>query len=224
MSNIKTLTNYFIVLVVIAGLLRTPAFAQSPTPAGGASESATTQVLKQRIEKVLGVVENLLTKKGAYIGEITRLSEGTITIKSKEIPIIVPIDDSIVILQDNKPLEVNKIEVGNWAIVLGNKSAISIDPEYILVSKTSLQPKAQLVKLGTIKSLTKSQLVIIPRGSQEEQPISIQKTSKFEDVTGEVVKLTDLEPELNILVTAVEGTDGWLLLTARSLAPLNEDQ
>lgn len=226
----------FLLLYILTFTLVAPlsvVFAQ-PTETQGAgenaSDSATTDQLKKRIEKVVeerreqikGVVEDLLGKKGAYIGEITRISEEAITIKSNETTNIIPLVEDLVILENGAPADINTIEVGNWAIVLGNRSENTIEPEYVLVSSTSLRPAPQYVRLGTIQSINKNQLVFIPRGTQEEKTIALQKTTTYQDVTGEDAKLADFEKDLNVLVIATEGKDSLELKTMRSLAPLSE--
>lgn len=208
--------------------------AQSATPGAGteATDSATTEELRKRIERVVderreqikGVVEDLLGKKGAYIGQISRISEEAITVKQGETPTIIPISDTLVILQDATPLSIDKIEVGNWAIVLGTRSDNAIEPEYLIISDLSLRPQNQLVKLGSIKNINRSQLVFIPRGTQDELTATIQRATKFQDSDGDTAAVTEFEADLSVLVTAVEGKDGWELKSVRSLAPLDEIQ
>lgn len=236
MNNYKQKILAFI-LTLLMCLTYIPVYstvsAQTASPgAGDASDSATTEELRKRIERVVyerreqikGVVEDLLGKKGAYIGEISRISEEAITVKYNDIPSIIPLTDSLVILQGTTPLSIDKIEVGNWAVVVGTRSDNSIEPEYVLVSDTTLRPQTQLVKLAAIKSINRSQLVLIPRGSQEEQKATILKNTKFQDMNGDAAVVRDFDVDLNVLVTAVQGKDGWELKTVRSLAPLSEDK
>jgi hypothetical protein len=222
-------------MIAITSLFpRSISYAQPEIEGAGenSSDSATTDELRKRIERVVeerreqikGVVEDLLVKKGAYIGEITRISEEAITIKSNDNPNIIPLTDQLVILKGNAPASINAIEVGNWAVVMGNRSDNTIEPEYVLVSATTLRPMNQFVRLGSIKAITRSDVTFIPRGTQDEQKLAIQKTTKYEDADGLPARIADFDEELNVLVTAVEGKDSWQLKTMRSLAPLTEEE
>ena len=192
-----------------------------------ASSSATTSELKKRIEKVVvekreqikGVLQDLLSNKTGFIGEISRISEEAITVKSAENTTIIPIGDSLNLMQDGKPLELTSLEVGNWTIVLGNKDGEGIESEYLLVSEETLRPKNQLVTLGSITNITRSSITVITRESEEEIELTISKATKFEDVEGEEATVTDFEKDLNVLVVATEDTTDWELQTIRSLAP-----
>lgn len=205
--------------------------AQTDTDGAGedSTDSATTDELRKRIERVVeerreqikGVVEDLLVKKGAYIGEITRISEEAITIKSNETTNIIPLTDQVVILENNAPVNISTIEVGNWATVLGNRTTTTIEPEYVMISDVTLRPTSYYVRLGTIKSLDRTELVFIPRGSQEETTVALQRTSKYQNSDGETALVTNFSEELGVLVIATEGKDGLVLKTLRSLAPLS---
>jgi hypothetical protein len=196
-----------------------------------ATGSATTEELRKRIEKVVdekreqikGVIQDLLSKKTSFIGEISRISEEAITVKSADTTTIIPISDSLKLLKDNKALEVSALEVGNWAVVLGNKDGDGIESEYILVSKESLRPRNQLVVLGSITALTKTEVTISTRGTQEERKLTIAKTSEFQDVNGEKAVAGDFEKDFNVLVVATEEEKGWQLQTLRSLAAFEEE-
>lgn len=231
--NLKTylLTSTIALTTVLVLSISGTSHAQEPETTGAgenATDSATTDELRRRIERVVeerreqikGVVEDLLVKKGAYIGEVTRISEEAITVKSNETTNIIPLTEELVILQGNSPTTIDSIEVGNWATVLGNRSSTSIEAEYVLISENTLRPDNQLVSLGTIQTINRSELIIVPRGSEEELTISIQRDTIFEDETGEEITQAEFEEELSVLVTAVEGPDGWELKTVRSLAPL----
>lgn len=196
-----------------------------------ASNSATTSELKKRIEKVVdekreqikGVLQDLLANKKGFIGEITRISEEAITVKSADNTTIIPIAESLNIMQDGKDLEVSAIEVGNWVTVLGNKDGEGIEAEYLMVSDDSLSPKPQLVNLGSITEITRTSITITTRGTQEDRELNIVKGTEFQDVDGEEATVAEFEEDLNVLVVAVQGDkEGWDLLTVRSLAPFEQ--
>lgn len=209
-------------------------FAQTETEGAGenASDSATTDELRKRIERVVeerreqikGVVEDLLVKKGAYIGEVIRISEEAITIKSNETNNIIPLTEEVVILENNQPVNIATIEVGNWATVMGNRTSTTIEPEYVLISATSLRPENYYVRLGTIQTLNRTELVFIPRGTEEQTTISLQRTTKYQNSDGEPAVVADFEEEFGVLVIASEGKDGLELKTMRSLAPLSTEE
>lgn len=238
MISHKTITLALVVatMVVTSFVPTSLVWAQADAAEGAganASDSATTEELRKRIERVVeerreqikGIVEDLLIKKGAYIGEITRISEEAITIKSNETTNIIPLTEQVVILEDNQPVNIATIEVGNWATVLGNRTTSSIEPEYVLISATSLRPQNYYVRLGSIHSLDRTELVFIPRGTEDQVTIALQRTSQYQNADGEAAAATDFEEQFGVLVIASEGQDGYELKTMRSLAPLTvEDQ
>ncbi|MDQ5951262.1 MAG: hypothetical protein QG639_539 [Patescibacteria group bacterium] len=223
-------TGILLLSLVVSSLVPSAVlFAQTETEGAGenASDSATTDELRKRIERVVeerreqikGVVEDLLVKKGAYIGEITRISEEAITIKSNETTNIIPLTEEVVILENNSPVNIANIEVGNWATVLGNRTSTTIEPEYVLISATSLRPITYFVRLGNVVSLDRTELVFTPRGTEDEITVALQRNSKYQSSDGEKAVAADFEEELGVLVIAAEGQDGLELITLRSLAP-----
>ncbi len=190
----------------------------------------TTQELKKRIEKVVeekreqvkGALEDLLAGKSGFIGEVFRVSEETITLTTPTGNIVVPIGEQVQILKDGKDLMLEKVEVGNWVIVLGNTRAETVVPDYIFVSEESLRTPNQIVALGTLESINTRQVVITTRGTGEEKSLTITKDSQFEDEDGEEVRITDFEEQIAVLVTGFESEDGITLATLRSLTSLSD--
>jgi hypothetical protein len=138
--------------------------------------------------------------------------------------VIVPLSESLILMQDDQPLSVDRIEVGNWAMVIGNKDDELVEAEFVIVTDESLRPKNQFVALGTIKSINRSELIITTRGKEEEKTFAIQRATEFQNNDGATAAATDFEKDLNVLVVGLEGKDGWELQTVRSLAPLETSE
>ncbi len=204
--------------------------AQETSETENAEPDETTLELKKRIEKVVeekreqvkGAIEDLLSGKSGFIGEVFRVSEETITVTTPNGNVVVPIGESVQILKDGKDLMLEKVEVGNWVIVLGNTQAETVVPDYIFVEENSLRTPNQVVTLGTLQSINTKQVVITKRGTGEEKTLTILKTSQFEDQDGEEARITDFEEEISVLVTGFETEDGLELSTLRSLALLSD--
>ncbi|PIY80245.1 MAG: hypothetical protein COY80_04080 [Candidatus Pacebacteria bacterium CG_4_10_14_0_8_um_filter_42_14] len=198
-----------------------------------ASESGkTTQELKKRIEKVVEekkqevneVVAKLSTKKRGFVGRIDRVSSETITLETHKGVLIVPLSEDVSVTKDGKDATIDDIAVDEWAITLGVEENGTFEPRFVLVSSKTLRPPEPIVLLGTLKSLTSKELVIISRSDSKEQPITVAKSALFEDSDGTEIDSDMFDVDLTVLVTGFQDEDGITGTTIRSLAPLSEEK
>ncbi len=219
----KILFSLFLTLVLIYPLQVTAATdsSDSATP-----DPETTQNLKDRIEKVVqerqeqikGVVDNLAQKKRGFIGEVQRVSEGSITIKNIHGTQIISIDDQVQLTKDGKSVEIDGIAVGDWALIMGYIRDDSFEPRKIQISAETLRPKNYTVYLGTVDTIGKSNLSLIPRNGGDSVVVTVNKQTGYQDNKGEEIELDDILDESQILVVAYDDEDGdHIATTIRSL-------
>lgn len=178
------------------------------------------KVLVEKREQVKGAINSLLAEKRAMIGEITRITDDAITIQYQDATTIFPLSKSAMLIKNNAEIKLSEIVVGNWATLLGNKDKTTIDPEYVIVSSTSLLPKEQVVLLGNVTKIDKSSLTLQPRGEESTRTIQFTKTTAFESSDGKTIKVSNLTTDLAVLVTGTISDEKTLALTIRSLAPV----
>lgn len=201
----------------------------TPTPAGGATATAsgTTQKLKERIERIVdekreqvkGVLSEITADRRGYIGEIQRISAEAITVKSSKGTTILPLSDDVSLTRKNLPITVEDIEVGQWALVIGSTEDDTFVPESIIVSTTSLRPEPRFVTLGSITTLSKTQLVLTPRGGTETETFILAKNTQYQDLDGAPIKLDQISEELQAIVVAVDKDSTKTATTVRLLTP-----
>lgn len=206
----------------------TPKATPTPTPQPTDSpDSTTTQKLKERIERVIeekneqvkGVIDELAGNRRAFVGEVQRVSAESITVKTTKTTHILALNNSIPLIKNSQKISVDDIAVGDWVIVLGTRDKDDFVPQHIIVSAKTLRPKPKMVTLGTIKSITKTELVVTSRQGDSDKTFVLSKNTSYQDVTGEPIVLKDLEKDLQCLVVGIEGDNGTVqAVVIRSLA------
>lgn len=189
------------------------------------SASTTTQ-LKKRLEKILGDQDASASgeKIAGYIGEITRVSEEALAVKTPKGNQIIPLDESVRILKRDKPLPIKDISVGNWVIVVGTRTRNGdVSPARILVQAASLKPAEHIVSMGTIESVGRSSVQFIPRGQTESLTLNIGKNTKLTDSLGEPLDLKKLPTQVSaIAVALLSSNDNWTISTLKTLVDMDE--
>jgi hypothetical protein len=218
-----SLRNLFIALVFGLSLLTTASSALAQT----ASESTpTTQKLRERIEKVVeekrdqikGVLEDLSIKRRGFVGEVQRVSAESITIKTNKTTQILPIDESVTLSKAGKKISLDNIEVGDYAVVIGQLKSDDFVAEHIVISGESLQPQPQVVFIGTLTKINKTQAVLEMRGSGDTKTLVIDKNTQFQSLSGDTVPATEFEVDLQCLVVGTETDKGMNAKVLRLLA------
>jgi hypothetical protein len=236
----KFLALVFAVITLVSISTAVIARAASPTPNPSASprltpspaaretepdETATENVKKRVLEnaaaKIRGVIDSIISDKRAIVGEIIRVTGEAITIKNNSGQTIIPITESTQILRGDQTIEIDDIVVGNWATVLGTPNEVTaIDPNYIVISNTSLRPRSQFVTLGTISSISRTAIIVTTRSNGTEQEIKITTNTTFEDAAGQEILLSNLEEDVAVLVTGFQAETETGLPEARTIRSL----
>jgi len=232
----NTLKNLSILLVLFAFIALAPTL---PIHAQGENNSETEEVIndtdsptasesikdikkiiKENIEnnKVKGAINNLLNRKIAMIGQITRITDDAITIKNISGTKILALDSNPKITKDNKVIDVERIEVENWTMVLGKLKDDNFSPHFIFIFSKTLRPKTQVVLIGTITSISKSEIKITPRSGNEETILKLSTNTNYQDYDGEKASLNNFSEDINVLITGFENNNGFTAATLKSLA------
>jgi hypothetical protein len=221
----KSILTSFLIICVLTLTLAHTSYAQEADKesSNSASMDSIKKIIKDNLSSgvVQGAIDNLLNKKIATIGEVTRVTDETITINDRSGVRIIPIQDTHSISKADKEIEVSDIAVENWVTVLGKLKDDNFSPVFIYVHTKSLLPKRQVVYIGTITDITKNTIKINPRSGEKETTINILKSTDFEDLNGVEVSLSDLEEDITILVSGHNDDDDEIsALTIKSLAPI----
>ncbi|MBD3279587.1 MAG: hypothetical protein GF390_02645 [Candidatus Pacebacteria bacterium] len=196
----------------------------------------TTKNLKERIEKVVeekkdqikGTIDDLSQKSYGFIAQVQRLTEETITVENQDGTQILAIDDQVTLVKDGQEIELTKVAVDDWLIIMGYQEDAEFNPKRIVVSSESLRPSPHLVMFGTIKSLSRSKLDLEPRQKQNETEVlslTLSQNIEFQDLQGETSQTSLFTEGLQVLVVGYQNEDGeQIITTIRSLAPLTETE
>lgn len=196
----------------------------SPVLAEEAS-SSTTQNLKERIEKIVGekkdqiqgVISELSENKRGFIGQVSRVTEETITLTTNKGTEIISLDEDVSIRKANKTIKISEIAVDDWVIVTGIIENDAFQAEKIIVSTTSLSPAPQVVIIANVSQVSKTSLEVNPYNEESKETFIIDKNTIIEDSSGQEQEISDLEEEIKVLVVATENAKGKLLKRIRIL-------
>ena len=201
-----------------------PVMAQSPSPS---PSSTTTQKLKERIEKVVeekrdqvkGVIDEISGKKRAFIGEVQRVSEESLSLKTTKGNIIVPLTNQVILTKGNARISFSDIAVGDWIIAIGNRDREDFLPERIIVSGTSLRPTPKVITLGSIKSINRglTEMTITPRSGDAEQTFQLVKSTSYQDLEAANISNKSLAVDLQVLVIGKQKGDNVEAMVIRVL-------
>lgn len=198
--------------------------AQSEESTQSASLENIKKIIKENLSNgaVRGAIDNLLNRKTAIMGEVSRVTDETMTITSALGTRIIPIDKTLLITKEGKEIQSSEIAIENWVTVLGKIKDDNFSPVFLYVYTESLLPKNQYVDIGTITDITRTTLTIIPRSGQDEKIVTILNSTNFEDLNGVEISINDLSEDITVLVSGHETDSKIEALTIRSLAPLAE--
>lgn len=222
---LKYLLAFSFALMLVIGARSPLVYAQEAT-----QSSKTTLKLKERIERIVeekkeqvkGIISNLTSNKQGFIGEVLRVTEESVTIKTNKATKIIPLDETVTILKKNKEVAVADIAIENWVVVMGIIEDDAFKPVRILVSDDSLRPKPHTIILGSINSIERSLITITPRS--EETPLNATLNSKtiYEDINGEEIVRDDIEEETQALIIAYDDKNSKIAKRIRILTVIEE--
>lgn len=198
--------------------------AQTATAAG-----ETTQKLKERIEKIIeekrdqieGTIDQLTQRKRGFIGQVTRVSEESLTVRTQKGVEIIPLSSDVQLLKKNRPLKISEVVVGDWTIVMGIIEQDAFVARRILISTESLRPRTHFIALGTILSLGANTAQVQSRQG-EVLTLSLSRSTSYQDNEGETIRKTALSEQMQVLVVGYEDDKGKTALILRSLASLKD--
>ena len=212
----------------------TPTVAPSVTPQPSLSPDEAAQVnqnLKEMIDKVVEenkekvqqLVQEIQKKRKAILGQVVRVSQETITIKSAKGTQILSLGSDTKLIKANKIITPDRVAVDDWALVLGSIVDDTFKPEQVFVSSTSLRPNDHVVRVGTIQKNTATILAIQPRGSQDTLEFKQLKSTKWQDSTGATTSKTNFTSDIQCLVVGYQEKDSFFVVTVRALAPFAKE-
>ena len=170
--------------------------------------SATTQSLKERIEKV---VEEKESRNGtvagqsnystrSIVGVVERLSESAITIRSLKGSVIIPITDDVEITKDGQEIQISDIAIENSAIVLGLQTGETFTPIKVIIDENDLMPRPQIIEIGAIEQATATNLVISSRTDRSSKSFTLNQRTNIIDVDNEEIPATYLFEDVQVIV------------------------
>lgn len=193
--------------------------------------SKTTQKLKERIEKIVeekkeqikGIINNLDATKKGFIGEVQRISEEAITIKTSKSIRIIPITKDVEILKNGKAIELSDIAVEDWLVVMGIIEDDAFQPLRILASGETLRPRPSYITIGNISAIERYELTVIPRSGEEETAVTLNSKTSYEDLNGEEIARTDIEEDTQALIIAFDDEGEKIAKRIRILTIIDEE-
>lgn len=210
--------------------------AQSPSPTATASAqpsaspdlAETTQRLRDRIGKIVeerrdqvaGVLDEVTNRRRGFIGEIQRVSSETLTIRSNRGTQILPLSGSVTMTRAGRAISVDDIVVGEWAVVIGRTVDDQFQLERLMLSSTSLRPRAQTVVLGELSGLTRTTATVEPRSGEAATQFNLVTSTTYQDIEGNTIRLAELEEEMQVLAVGVNTDRGVEARVIRALIPL----
>jgi hypothetical protein len=219
---------------LIAGMSST-VLAQESVILDASTSSKTTQKLKERIEKIVeekkeqikGIISNLDATKQGFIGEVQRISEETITIKTNKTTRIIPINETVELIKDGEKIELSDIAVENWLVVMGVLEEDTFNPIRILVSAETLRPLPSYITIGGITKIDTNEITVNPRASEETVALTTDRNTVYEDINGEEIDESDIEEDTQALIVALDDDGEKIaqrirILTVLEITPDNE--
>lgn len=220
----------FVLFLAVAATHTTFTYAAQPTPLTTEDSSAdTTEELKKRIEKAVeekreqikGALQGIAADEKGFIGEIQRVTDEAITIKSSDKTTIIPVTSAIQLKRKNVTIKIDDVAVGNWAIIIGKESATGeFAPEQVLVSTETLQPKPQTIVIGNITTITAKEISVTSRLNGQKYTFAVTKNSSTENNDGTALPIKNFEKDIQVLIVGINNDTTTELKTMRALAPI----
>lgn len=192
----------------------------------------TTEKLKERIEKIVEqrkekietVLGEVSSPKRAFVGQVSRVSETTLTVDVAGLTRIVPMEPSVELVRNNTKIAAENIVVGDWALVMGLWEDDTFTPKKISFSEASLRPKPQIVALGSLKDVKRASVDFQPRGKDEIITLTINTKTRYQDVNGDAVQLSQFVAEDQVLIVGYKDGEQSYATTVRALASFSREQ
>jgi len=179
--------------------------------------SETTRNLRERIERIVdekrdqikGVLTEIDSRRRSTIGEIQRVTEDTLSIRSQTGTEIIPISNTaypLTILKDGETIDFDEIAVGNWLLAFGVIEDDNFQPIRLLVSEDSLRPRTRSVTIGTITDIARTSIEIEPRNGEGAVSYTVSANTEYQDLSGETIGLNDIDESMQAIVAGIVTT------------------
>lgn len=182
------------------------------------------KVVEQNKEKVQARLQEIGSRRRGFVGEIKNIREGAITLRTRLGTQIIPTDQGVELLKAGKPITIDKVSVGDWAMVIGATKDDEFIAETVEFLTNSPQPDTQIVQLGTIIDLKKTAITFQSRKDEEIKTYTLAKNFTYQDSEGKKVAATSFSKNTQVLLIAQENEAGAKALLIRALAPFNKTE
>ncbi len=182
------------------------------------------KVVEQNKEKVQARLQEIGSRRRGFVGEIKNIREGAITLRTKLGTQIIPTDQGVELLKAGKPITVDKVSVGDWAMVIGATKDDAFIAEKVEFLASSPQPDIQIVQLGTIIDLKKTTITFQSRKDEEIKTYTLAKAFIYQDNEGKKAVAANFSKNTQVLLIAQENEAGSKALLIRALAPFDKTE
>lgn len=227
MSKKITVTFAFLLVsTLFLSVLIPVAHAQSPTPQESTTSSELQQLIRERLEQTLQETRNPTQKFIGTIGSVLRVTPSTFTLQDstgRERTIVIGPDT--VLLLKNAPVKLSDIAINAGAAVIGIPTDdVVITARRILLQDDAFEEERQVI-LGTVDSITRTDVVVRERSSGAINALPLKSTSKYEDRLGNPLTRADIEPDESVLIIRDQDTSGASFAKrVRLLAPVRSPE
>jgi hypothetical protein len=233
-STIIRITTAVVIVTFLATSQTLPTLAQEETESASPS---TKDSLKDRIDKVVeekkeqvkNKVQEMTQKKRGFIGRVDRVSKESITLENRKGVQVIPLQETLSLIKDEEPIEIEDIAVDNWATVLGYQlEENEFEAVKLVVNEDRLNPQPQIVEIGSVTDYDSEQITIKTRQDGTEIKFELSTQTVLEDLNQQEIAVTDLFEEMQCLIAGYKEIDEDdnetnVALTVRSLAPIKSD-
>lgn len=200
----------------------------SPTVIENLKKYINKKDVKERADQILG---NISLQKKGFVGQVSRVSETTLTIDVIGTTRIVPFDETVSLLKNTDgensttgtEISTENISVDNWALVMGMWEDDTLTPRKIILFEKSPRPDTHIVSLGSLKEINKNSIKFQARGKEEILSITLNNNTNFEDFNGEEAIFSRFTEEDQALVVGYKTDKGSYATTIRALAPFSKE-
>lgn len=209
------------------GLPQVRAQEEETAPSEASPSASTTSQLKKRLERILGDqdADQPSSTIAGYMGEVTRVNEEALAVKTHASNHIIPLDESIRMIRNNRPLPVADVSVGAWVLAIGTRVKNGdVSPSTIVVLTTPPAQKEHFIAMGTIKEVSRSTVIFIPRGQTDPITLLAGRNSKLIDSAGETIALAKLPTDVSAVVVGFlePNASTWSLSTLKMTVDMDD--
>ena len=182
-----------------------------------------TQNIKDRIDKALesgnplNLTPNSTNSRRGFIAEVQRLSEKTVTVRSRRGTESFVITPEVSILKDTTPATIDDIAVGDWLTMMGVMQGEEFNLRRVIISPKSLVPTKFSTVIGSLTKSEKTQLTF--QTKQGSSIILTTKTTVYEDPEHNPIKRENLQLNTQFVIVAKSENNSLTAVLVHSMAP-----